>query len=295
MSDDTRPWHLVWREAEVQGRRASYGESGSGTPFVFLHGWGLRDRTYRRALSRVARLGVRVLAPSLPGFGGTAGLRGEQFNLDGYADWVADFAEAVGITGDFYLGGHSFGGGVAIKVAHDHGERCRLLVLVNSIGGAVWKDGSDEKSHSLAERPIWDWGIHLPRDLARRRLLRTVAPVVLQDAARNALRDPIGFWRVGGIARSANLLPELEELKRRQLPVVVLWGNEDRILPSASLSAIVEAVGQQAEVVEGSHSWLLADPDQFGEVMTNVVAIAEKVRRENSLTPDGEPSEDLTG
>ena len=34
----------------------------------------------------------------------------------------------------------------------------------------------------------------------------------------------------------------------------------------------------QGEVVEGNHSWLLADPDAFGEVMTNVVGVAKLAR-----------------
>lgn len=271
-------WHLRWDTVEVQGRAASYGEAGTGTPFVFLHGWGLRDRTYQRAMSRLARLGVRVIAPSLPGFGGTAALPADAFSLDGYADWVADFLAAVGVDGPYYLGGHSFGGGVAIEVAHDHGERCELLVLVNSIGGAVWKHGPAGGGGPayLADRPIWDWGIHFPRDVAGNGTVRDVLPVVLQDAVRNLVRDPLGFWRVGTLARRANLLPELEALKARGLPTVVLWGNEDTILPSPSLDAIVAAVGHDAHVVAGSHSWLLADPDRFGEVMTNVVAVAEQ-------------------
>lgn len=269
-------WHLEWKTVKVQGRTARFGEAGSGVPFIFLHGWGLRDHTYKRALSRVAASGVRVLAPSLPGFGGTAKLPSEDFSIPGYAAWVTDFARAVGVDGDFHLGGHSFGGGVAIQTAHDHGERCRLLVLINSIGGAVWRSGGDDDTPAefLADRPIWDWGVRFPGDLASRRGLARVAPVIVQDAARNLVRDPIGFWRVGVLARNANLLGELEELKRRQLPVVVLWGNEDEILPSASLDAIVEAVGTDPVVVAGNHSWLLTDPDRFGEIMTNVVDVA---------------------
>jgi len=269
-------WHLQWKTVDVQGRPARYGEAGTGIPFVFLHGWGLRDTTYKRALSRVAAMGVRVLAPSLPGFGGTARLPASAFSIPGYAQWVADFARAVGVDGDHYLGGHSFGGGVAIQTAHDHGRNCGLLVLINSIGGAVWRPGADDDTPAdfLTERPIWDWGVRFPGDIASRRGLARVAPVILQDAARNLVRDPIGFWRVGSLARNANLLGELEELKRRQLPVVVLWGNEDEILPSASLDAIVEAVGSEPVVVDGNHSWLLSDPDRFGEIMTNVVDMA---------------------
>jgi pimeloyl-ACP methyl ester carboxylesterase len=77
------------------------------------------------------------------------------------------------------------------------------------------------------------------------------------------------------LARQANLLGELEDLKRRGLPMVVLWGNEDEILPGPSLDAIVDAAGTEPVVVDGNHSWLLADPDRFGDIMTNVVAMAD--------------------
>jgi pimeloyl-ACP methyl ester carboxylesterase len=275
----TNPHHLHWKTTLVQGRTARYGEAGTGTPFLFLHGWGLRDRTYQRAMNRLARLGVRVLAPSLPGFGGTAPLPSDAFDLAGYARWVRDFASAVGVHSGYYLGGHSFGGGVAIQLAHDRGEDCELLVLVNSIGGAVWKhDEPRDRDRYLSDRPIWDWGIHFRRDVAGRGALRAVAPIVVQDALRNLLRDPVGFWRVGTIARHANLLHELDALRQRGLPIAVLWGNEDNILPSASLDAIVAAVGHNAHQVNGSHSWLLADPDRFGELMTNIIEVAERAR-----------------
>jgi hypothetical protein len=39
------------------------------------------------------------------------------------------------------------------------------------------------------------------------------------------------------------------------------------------------ALGREGEVIDGSHSWLLADPDQFGEIMTNHVEVAQLARR----------------
>lgn len=261
----------------MQGRTARYGEAGRGTPFLFLHGWGLSDHTYKRALGRLAKLGVRVIAPSLPGFGGTAPLPGADFSLEGYARWVDDFRAALGIDGPWYLGGHSFGGGVAIVVAHDHGADLELLVLVNSIGGSVWKSPSrvDAPHRHLADRPLWDWGLHFPYDVAGPRTFRAVVPVIARDMVRNLLRDPLGFVRVGRMAGAANLLDELDDLRRRELPVVVLWGDEDKVLPAASMEAMVSALGGSPEVVSGSHGWLLEDPDRFGEIMTNVVGVAE--------------------
>jgi pimeloyl-ACP methyl ester carboxylesterase len=186
----------------------------------------------------------------------------------------------VGIEGPWYLGGHSFGGGVAVVTAHDHGDDLQLLVLINSIGGSVWKaprrTGTDPRH--LSDRPLWDWGLHFPYDVAGPRTFRAVVPVIAKDMARNFVRDPLGFLRVGRLAGEANLLPELEALRLRKLPVVILWGDEDKVLPIASMEAMAEALGGKAEVVSGSHGWLLEDPDRFGELMTNVVSVAERAR-----------------
>ena len=276
-----RPDHLVWSTITVNGRPALYGTAGAGLPVVFLHGWALGSHTYKRALKRLVRLGVQVLAPALPGFGGTADLPSGQFSLEGYAAWVTAFLDAVGVSEPAFLVGHSFGGGVAIQTAHDHPDRVRTLVLVNSVGGSAWtRSGSVVKS--MAERPLWDWGIHFPADVLPIPQLRRVLPVILEDAVPNLIRNPRAVWRVAQLARRADLTDELEELKRRKLPVLGLWGEKDRIIPKDSFDALCEAVGSSGEVVSGNHSWLLADPDTFGEVMTNIVDVARFARDEEA-------------
>ena len=263
---------LHWQVKRVEGRRAAYGVAGSGRPLLFLHGWGLGHRSYRRALTRMVGAGVRVWAPAMPGFGGTADLPPEDVSLAGYAQWVADFVRAVDVPTPLVLVGHSFGGGVAIQTAHDHPDLVDRLVVVNSIGGSAWTDGRGVL-RSIADRPLWDWGLHLQADLLPARQVSRVLPVVVEDALTNVLRNPRSRWRVGRLAARTNLVAELEELKQRGTPVVVLWGTGDRVVPAACLESIRSALGDVDVVtVPGSHSWLLADPDGFAEVMTNVIA-----------------------
>ena len=271
------PDHLRWKRATVDGRTALYGVAGAGLPVVFLHGWGLGQHSYKRALKRLVNLGCRVYAPAMPGFGGTPDLGEDDFSFSGYARWVHDFLDAVEIHEPVFLIGHSFGGGVAIKLAHDWPGRVRSLVLINSVGGSTWLSAGS-RVRSMAERPLWDWGLHFPRDVLPLPQLTRVLPVVLEDALPNLMRNPGALWRVAQLARKADLTPELEDLRRRKLPVVVLWGDKDEIIPRASFDALCKAIGQPGEIISGNHSWLLADPDAFGEVMTNAVSVAKLAR-----------------
>lgn len=280
MDEDSRgtsPGPIQWKRTWVDDRPAFYGVLGEGMPVLFLHGWALAHHTYRGVVQRVAAKGCRVYAPALPGFGGTADLPSREFSILGYARWVEAFVRSIELNEKAVVVGHSFGGGVSIKFAHAYPELVRSLVLVNSIGGSSWKKGN--ALQSIASRPLWDWGLHFPADVWPLPQATKVIPVLLEDAVPNLLRNPRSLLRVSQLARRADLRPELEDLKQWGLPVTVLWGSRDGVIPRESFEAMCIAVGASGTVIEGSHSWLLADPDRFGEIITNDLEIAKLARQ----------------
>jgi pimeloyl-ACP methyl ester carboxylesterase len=267
---------VVNQRTWVQGRPAAYSMAGAGMPVVLLHGWALAQHTYRKVIEEIAEQGCMVIAPSMPGFGGSGDLKGAAFSMSGYAKWVADLLDVLEIEEPAVLVGHSFGGGVAIKLAHDMPTRVRSLVLVNSIGGSAWRNGRTLRS--IGERPLWDWGLHFPSDVWPVRQATRVLPVVFEDLVPNLVRNPRAIVRVANLARRADLRVELERLRDRGLPITILWGTRDGIIPRESFEALCVASGVEGTVVEGSHSWLLADPQHFGEVITNDVRVAQAAR-----------------
>ncbi|MBE1494009.1 pimeloyl-ACP methyl ester carboxylesterase [Amycolatopsis lexingtonensis] len=275
MTDRTKT-RMRWQTTLVAGRPAHYGVGGEGPPVLFLHGWGIADRAFGKALETLTAAGLRVYAPALPGFGGTAELPRAEHDLAGYARWVAAFLERLEQTEPVTLVGYSFGGGVAIRTAHDTPELVQRLILVNSIGGSAWTDGRGVLK-ALAERPLWDWGLHLQADLLPTRQASRVLPVVLRDLVPNLARNPGAIRRVAHLARSADLTPELAELKRRRLPVVVVWSKQDNVIPEVTLLSLRAGLGDPETVtVPGGHTWLLAEPERFGEVITNILALTEE-------------------
>lgn len=278
---------LGFRTATVAGYRTRYLCGGDGPTVVFLHGWGLTHRTYRRALTHLAAAGVRVYAPTLPGFGRGDPHAADEFSLAGYGRWVAEFIRTVDGPAPVTLVGHSFGGGVAIRTAHDHEGLVGQLVLVNSIGGSVWSE-HDGALRAMSERPWWDWGLHLQADLLPLRQLTRVLPVVLRDGVPNAILRPAVLWRAGYLARTADLTAELQRLKQRRLPVVIVWSSHDDVIPAAAIASLRAAAGDpQCVTVPGNHSWLLAEPARFGEVITNVLGLAPGTDGRDASTIDG--------
>jgi len=252
-------------------------------PVVFLHGWALAQHTDRDVIETIAAQGCRVIAPSMPGFGGSADLPADEFSISGYAAWVIALLDALEVDEPVVVVGHSFGGGVAIRLAHDHPERTRSLVLVNSVGGSSWKKGSTMRS--ITERPLWDWGLHFPADVWPIRQASRVLPVIAEDLLPNLVRHPRAMVKVANLARRADLRAEVEALRDRGLPITIIWGTRDGVIPRESFEALCVASGVEGTVVEGSHSWLLADPDHFGEVITNDVRIAQAARELEAAAP----------
>lgn len=264
-----------WRRIPVDGTAVDYVVGGHGRPVLFLHGWGLGPAAYRAALSDLAHRGMRVYAPALPGFGGTPGLPAAERDLDGYARWVGRFVDAIGIRGPVTAVGHSFGGGVAARAAHDLPDHVDELVLVNAVGGAQWSPAGTARP--IHERPLWDWMLHLHADALGARSVGQVLGAIAGSALPNVVRDPMAIWQVGHLARTADLRAELTGLAARNLPVTLLWGTGDSVIPVASFESMRAALGEPNVVmVPGNHCWPIDEPARFGEAVVRVMTTARE-------------------
>ncbi|MEA3218354.1 MAG: hypothetical protein QOJ19_4510, partial [Acidimicrobiia bacterium] len=263
------PYDLNTAHVRVQGRRAFYAVGGEGPPILFLHGWGLGHQSYRRPLRRLTAQGHRVYAPALPGFGGTADVPWRHCSVQGYAAWVEDFLDAVGVAEPILVVGHSFGGGIAIKLADQFPDRVRYLVLLNSVGGGAGTSAANP-GQSVAERLMWDWAANLWREIPTSRQEFDMVRAMAGDLMQNMFTNPMGILRAAELAMNADLTVESARLRARKLPVLALLSDKDGIIPQGAFETLCTAMGTEGRIVRGPHSWLLANPDSFGQVLRNV-------------------------
>lgn len=252
-------------EVRVDRKVVLYTVGGTGPSVLFLHGWGLGHHAYRAGLRRLAHLGYHVIAPALPGFGGTPDLEPGNRTFVGYARWVTRFLKAADVRPAITVG-HSFGGGVGIRLLADNVGLAQSLVLLNSVGGTWRTDGAGE--HAMAERPIWDWGRAIPADVVG--LLggaASILPSVFQDLVPNVLRNPFGVAKVGRLARNADLLAALRMVADRRVPITVVHSDRDAVIPASSFESLCEAAKVEGRRVKGIHSWPLTSPALFAEIV----------------------------
>ncbi len=257
-------------EVMVDTKRVHYTVGGTGPTVLFLHGWGLGHHAYRAGLRKLAQHGYHVVAPALPGFGGTPDLEPGNRTFVGYARWLSRFVKAVGIQPTLVVG-HSFGGGVAIRALADTPGFASGLVLLNSVGGS-WRH-EDDGDRPMAERPIWDWGKAIPGDVVG--LLGgagSILPSLFQDLVPNVLRNPFGVAKVGRLARNADLVTVLRAVAERRVPITIIHSENDGVIPASSFASLCAAAGVEGQRIKGIHSWPLTSPVLFAELVADAAS-----------------------
>lgn len=236
-------------EITVAGRRVRYRVDGAGPPVLLLHGVirSLEDWTEQH---RLLRDRFRVYSVDLPGYGRSAPL-GVPHTLPALADAVAGFCDAVGLTGPVHVVGNSLGGAVAMRLAVRDPARVASLVLVASAG---FGREVTIALRILALRPLGRVLLR-PSRLTARRATRALfhdpthateerTALALALAGRpHAARVTLETLRALGDLRGVH--PQwratlLEAVAVLDLPVLVMWGDRDLILPVAHLAAAGE-------------------------------------------------------
>jgi pimeloyl-ACP methyl ester carboxylesterase len=242
-------------------------EAGDGAPLVFLHGAGglVEDSPFLAALARR----WHVYAPLLPGYGDSEG--GEELR-----DMLAvtlhsfDVIEALGLDRPAIVG-HSMGGMIAAEMAAIAPREVARLGLIAPAG--LW----------LAEYPIPDLFTKLPHELPA--LLfhdvgfgeRVMAPG--GDFADPKFLEAFLVRNARQLTMASKLLfpiPErglAERLYRIRATTVIVWGDDDRLIPPAYGEAFCRGI-TGAELVTVANAGHLVIAEQPEAVVAALARLA---------------------
>ena len=228
------------------------------TALVFIHAYPLSGVMWeheRRALRDAAD---PIIAPSLPGFGGTAVPRGDP-TVDDYADSVVAAMDAAKIE-RAAVAGLSMGGYVAFALWRRHRGRVKGLLLADTRAEADTEDARDRRLRLAA----------LIREHGIEALLRTPPQWLREDSphwdellklVRGQTAEAVAQGSIA-MAQRADSRPDLPTI---DVPTAVVVGEEDAITPLEMARTMSDAIpGATLSVVPGAgHLSNLEAPSAF--------------------------------
>ena len=210
----------------VAGKATIVRQAGEGTPFVYLHSTLDESFMWFPFFESFAK-DFRVLVPTHPGFGKSEGFD----RIDTIEDMAFHYLELLDALGleKVILGGVSLGGWIAAELAVRWPERVERLWLADAPG--LWVD----------DQPLGDlFRVMNDRDQLRRLLFHDpdgyIAKLVIADNPPED-RMLMAYQSLTVLARlvwERPYDPKLAgRLHRITCPVLLIWGDKDRLVPPA--------------------------------------------------------------
>jgi pimeloyl-ACP methyl ester carboxylesterase len=274
-------WPALQRTLELDGRRVNVLDTGGAGPaLLFVHGWSSNWQIF--LLNIAAFMGThRVLSLDLPGFGASE-LPHEPLSIRGYARTVDAVCDALGVERVSVVG-NSMGGFIGAELALSFGTRVDRLVLVSAAGLSTERL---PRTVALAAARVvgagtplatrFEWSVvHRPR--LRRAAMQWVLRYPEKVSVPLAQELVLSFGKPGFVAGLRAIIDYSyrDRLPQIDIPVLVVWGRNDLLVPIADAFAYAEMIGDNArvEVFEDTgHAPMLERPSRFNALLRGFLA-----------------------
>ncbi|HUE98765.1 MAG TPA: alpha/beta hydrolase [Anaerolineales bacterium] len=228
-------------KVSVNGIQLAYSRRGTGTPLVLLHGFPLDHHLWDDVVPLLENT-FDVILPDLRGFGESTTVD-SPYSMDDYASDIASLLDQSGIQKAAIVG-HSMGGYVALAFARLYPDRVSGLGLVSSQVLADPPDRKEGRYKSAAD--VLENGIG---SVVEAMTPKFTADEKLQSYARASMEQQPPAAYIGALKAMAERMDSNSLLSSLNVPVVIIHGDADSLIPIDRAREVKQAL-PQAHLVE---------------------------------------------
>ncbi|MGI5865220.1 MAG: alpha/beta fold hydrolase [Myxococcales bacterium] len=250
---------------KIEGTKIHLADSGTGPAVLLLHAFPLSGGMWKKQIAAL-RASYRVIAPDLPGFGGSPPPTSPA-SIAGFAALGLGLLDALGVEKAAVVG-LSMGGYVALELQAAASERVSALVLCDTKAHADTEDG--KRAREATAHAVEEEGSTQP-------LIERLLPNLLSPAASPELRREverlIADTSVEGAAAAQRAMAKRRdftpELGKIGCPTLVLVGGNDTLSTSAELKGIAQAIpNARFQTIPGAgHLSNIEKPEAFNAAL----------------------------
>jgi pimeloyl-ACP methyl ester carboxylesterase len=260
---------------EINGLNVHYRDEGDVTdslPIVLIHGTGSSLHTFDKWVETL-KMQKRVVRMDLPAYGLTGPFPSRNYSIDNYTQFIEQFLAARGIK-HCILGGNSLGGQIAWQFTVRKPEMVSKLILIDAAGYPI-QSKSTPIAFRLARTPVLNQIMKFitPRQMAKlsvenvyfdktkvsEALVDRYFDLTLREGNRQAFVDRLTM------VQTSNNLPKIKTI---QQPTLVLWGDQDWLIP-----------------VDHAHHWHDDLPNDTLVILKNIGHVPMEESPKESLDP----------
>ena len=236
---------------------------------VVLHGISSAATAFAPVIQRLRPHVRRVLAPDAPGHGFSSGPF-EPLTPDTLFTSMRELLDAE-LDEPAILFGNSLGGAVALSYALERPERVRGLFLSSPAGAAMSEEAFRTFLKTFDMRSGKETRAFLDRLYHR---TPWFTPLIAGDVQRSFARDAILSFTSS--ARSEHLVKK-EQLAALKMPIHLVWGRSERLLPKENLDFFKENLPPHATIDEPEGLGHCPHLDDPARLTREIVAFARRI------------------
>jgi abhydrolase domain-containing protein 6 len=267
---------LVKKTVQVDDHQVAYLEGGMGEIIILVHGFGAEKDNWD-LFAKYLPPGYHVFIPDIPGFGESTKLHEARYDIASQVKRLDRFAEVLNL-GKFHMAGNSMGGMIACEYAAQYPQKVLTLALL-APGGIIAPNKSE--LIKMFEKGVNPLLVKNPGDFDRMLSLLFVNPPpfpppfkkVLEERAMASTAFNEKIFQDMSADFNQPTSPLAPFLPKVQAPVLIIWGDKDKILDVSSIPILEKGLKRRQTVImkDTGHIPMLEKPQETASVYRDFI------------------------